>query len=105
MRFARAPLILARMTQAPENRNLGPQPLQALLTAHGLTAHELVAASPSPITHKLIQRAAKGRWLTPHSRSLVLTALNLAAHTSYTLAELFTYAGTEASANTAPTGQ
>ncbi len=79
------------MPTPPENRKLGPQPLAALLTAKGLTHTDLVEASPTPITHKLIARAEKGRWLTPHSRNLVLTAYTIAAKSPASLADLFNY--------------
>jgi hypothetical protein len=72
-------------------RNLGEQPLVKLLREHGLRAHDLVAASPGGITHKMVARAGKGRRLTPHSQSLVLEALNRVAPKVYTLPDLFNY--------------
>lgn len=59
--------------------NLGEQPLHALLVQLGLTNHDLVAACPEPLTHKAVQRARKGRRITPHMRRRITTALNLAA--------------------------
>ena len=73
-------------------RNLGPQPLAARMEAAGLSAHDLVAASATPITHKLVARAAKGRRLTRHSAELVLAAFNRAAGASCALPDLFSYA-------------
>ena len=72
-------------------RNLGEQPLAAVLSELGLTAHDIVAASPTPITHKLVARAVKGRRLTAHSKLLVQTALNRLAPRAYRMDELFNY--------------
>ncbi len=78
------------MTESPE-RNLGPQPMADIMAVHGLKAHDLVAASATPISHKLIARAAKGRRLTPHSQALVRDALNRAAGTQHGIGDLFSY--------------
>ncbi len=73
-------------------RNLGPQPVGDLLTKHGLTTHDLVTASTEQITHKMVNRAVRGRRLTPNVMTKIQNALNRAAETSYTLVDLFTYA-------------
>lgn len=73
-------------------RNLGPQPILNLLTAHGLKAQDLVAASTEGLTHKMVARAGKGRWLTPNTQHKVWRALNLASGKNYPLVELFNYA-------------
>lgn len=75
----------------PEERNLGSQPIAELLDRLHLSPHDLVAASPNQITHKLIQRAIKGRWQTRHSRRLVLQALQAASGRTFVLTELFNY--------------
>jgi hypothetical protein len=72
-------------------RNLGEQPISGLMAQLGLKPHDLVAASQSPITHKLIARACKGRRLTPYSQALVLDALNRATEGKHRLNELFNY--------------
>lgn len=77
--------------QAPDDRDLGEQPLAALLVEHALLPKHLVAAAPDQITHKMVKRGAKGRWCTPHVRRKLLRALNAAAGTRYTLSELFAY--------------
>ena len=74
-----------------DERNLGPQPLAAAMERLGLSPHDLVAASPSPITHKMVARAAKGRRVTRHTAELVLAALNAAANSSYGLGDIFGY--------------
>jgi hypothetical protein len=63
----------------PVERNLGAQPLDALLTGLGLDNHDLVAASPQPLTHKAVQRGRKGRRLTPHMQRRIAEALGRAA--------------------------
>jgi len=75
----------------PNERNCGEQPIAALLANHGLSAHDLVAASTEQITHKMVARACKGRWLTPNVRGKIRHAINRAAGTEYTLADLFNY--------------
>ena len=80
------------MTGGPGiERNLGEQPLAAIMARHGLKAHDLLAALPEPMTHKMVARACKGRRLTPWSQARVVRALNAAAETEYTLCELFNY--------------
>lgn len=66
-------------THAEIERNLGTQPLDALMLQLGLDNHALVAASVEPLTHKAVQRARKGRRLTPHMRQRIATALHRAA--------------------------
>jgi len=78
------------MNDTPE-RNLGQQPIGKLLAEHKLTPHDLVAASTEQLTHKMVSRATKGRWLTPNAKAKVLTALNQAAGKNYCLADLFNY--------------
>jgi hypothetical protein len=82
----------------PVERNLGVQPLDTLLTELGLDNHDLVAASPLPLTHKAVQRARKGRRLTVHMQRRIAEALGRAAisagqapETPWTVRNLFTY--------------
>lgn len=72
-------------------RNLGEQPIKALLQAHELNAHALVAASTEHITHKMVSRACRGRRLTPNVQGKILRALNAASGKSYSSADLFSY--------------
>lgn len=74
-----------------KDRNLGEQPVLRILQEHGLKAHDVVAASTEQITHKMVARACKGRWLTPNVRAKILNALNRATARAYTLPDLFTY--------------
>jgi hypothetical protein len=82
----------------PENepegeRDLGPQPLDALMRARELDNHALVAASPAQLTHKQVQRARKGRRLTRNMQAKVLEAWVRATGGTEGVADLFTYRG------------
>lgn len=72
-------------------RNLGPQPIGRIMAEHGLTPHDLVAASTEQLTHKMVARACKGRRLTPNAQAKVLAALNAATQQQYRRTDLFTY--------------
>jgi hypothetical protein len=72
-------------------RNLGEQPIARIMREHHLKAHDLVAASPTPLTHKMVARACKGRRLTLNTQSKVLAALNCAVGHTYALRDLFDY--------------
>lgn len=78
------------MSAEPE-RDLGEQPLAALLRELGLKPHDLVAASTEQITHKMVARACKGRRLTPNVKTKIRNALNKAAGKACTIADLFNY--------------
>jgi hypothetical protein len=72
-------------------RDLGPQPIAAILTERNLKPHDLVAASTQQLTHKMVSRACKGRRLTLNAQTKVLNALNLASGQNYSLPDLFNY--------------
>lgn len=72
-------------------RNLGEQPIAAILREHNLKAHDLVAASAVEMTHKMVSRACKGRRLTLNTQTKVLAALNRATGKNYLLSDLFSY--------------
>jgi len=72
-------------------RDYGAQPIVDIISEAGLKPHDLVTASAVPMTHKMVARACKGRWLTPNTRAIVLAALNAATGRQYTQADLFTY--------------
>lgn len=79
------------MTSKETERNLGEQPIARIMLALGLKPNDLVTASRVQMTHKMVTRACKGRWLTPNTRKIVLEALNAASEKSFSQAELFTY--------------
>ena len=74
-----------------QERDLGEQPLAALLSELGLKSHDLVAASTEQITHKMVQRGCKGRRLTKNVQGKLLRALNTASGNTYAMGALFTY--------------
>ena len=78
------------MTQEQE-RNLGPQPIADIMAKLDLKSHDLVAASTEQITHKMVTRACKGRWLTVNTKLKVLNALNAATEKDYSLKDIFNY--------------
>ncbi|MDB6132813.1 MAG: hypothetical protein JWM59_1056 [Verrucomicrobiales bacterium] len=62
--------------------DMGLQPLDALLEADGMDNHALVAvAVGTGLTHKVVQKARKGRQLTARAQKKVLAALNGARKT------------------------
>ncbi|MDP8265268.1 MAG: hypothetical protein P9M12_07340 [Candidatus Aceula lacicola] len=72
-------------------RNLGEQPIKEILEKHSLKSHDLVVASEGKITHKMVSRAVKGRWLTPPTRRKILSALNKSCQKEFALKDLFNY--------------
>jgi len=76
----------------PLARDLGEQPLARLMHERGLKPHDLVAASPDQLTHKMVTRAMKGRRLTANTMAKVVRAWNLATSSSDGAGELFDYA-------------
>ncbi|WOO41078.1 hypothetical protein [Rubellicoccus peritrichatus] len=78
------------MTEEIE-RNLGEQPIAAIIAEHELKSSDLVAASAEHITHKMVSRACKGRRLTKNVQAKIRNALNNATSKEYAIKELFTY--------------
>jgi len=72
-------------------RDLGPQPIAQVMQARGLKAKDLVAASTEQLTHKMVQRACKGRRLSAHVMAKVRNALNAATDAEFALSDLFNY--------------
>jgi hypothetical protein len=72
-------------------RNLGEQPMRALMTKHGLKPHDLVSASHEQITHKMVARACRGRRLTANTQGKIRRAVNRATGEDYSLRDLFDY--------------
>jgi hypothetical protein len=83
------------MGQDTEERNFGPQPLDKIMTEHGLDNHSLVAASKEPLTHKAVHRARSGRRMTTRMQLRISEALTRAlqtpAETPWKLSDLFNY--------------
>ncbi|MDD5730416.1 MAG: hypothetical protein PHN57_04745 [Candidatus Omnitrophica bacterium] len=72
-------------------RELGEQPIAAIMAERGLKASDLVSNSTEQLTFKMVGKAVKGRRLTPKAQGKVLRALNKAAGREYSLKELFNY--------------
>jgi hypothetical protein len=72
-------------------RDLGPQPIGAILAQRNLKPHDLVAASTQQLTHKMVSRACKGRRLTLNAQTKVLNSLNAVTGKNYSLKDLFNY--------------
>jgi len=72
-------------------RDLGEQPIAKIITELGLKSNDLVSNSTEQITHKMVNRAAKGRRLNLKIQYRILNALNKAANKQYTLKDIFNY--------------
>ena len=72
-------------------RDLGVQPIALIMTELGLKANDLVANSTAQITHKMVNRAAKGRRLNLKIQYRILNALNKASGKQYELKDIFNY--------------
>jgi len=73
-----------RLTESPcsirkgmEERDLGPQPLDAMMSAWKFDNHEIVDVSTEQLTHKQVQRARSGRRLTLKMMQKVCRAFNV----------------------------
>jgi hypothetical protein len=72
----------------------GPQPLDALMLSRGWNNHDLVAHSGEHLTHKVVQKARRGRRLTRSMQEKILRAVNrAAAGQCHELEDLFSYRG------------
>ena len=60
-----------------EERNLGPQPLDAMMDAWQISNHQMVDVSTEQLNHKQIQRARQGRRLTLKMMQKVTRAFNV----------------------------
>jgi len=72
-------------------RDLGKQPIAKIMAEHGFKPNDLVSNSSEQITHKMVNRAAKGRRLNLKIQYRILNALNKAVDKQYTLKDLFNY--------------
>jgi len=59
-------------------RELGVQPLDAVLLKHGLANHDVVDASVEQLTHKMVGKGRRGRRLTPNIKNKISRAVNSA---------------------------
>ncbi|MEM6278840.1 MAG: hypothetical protein AAF733_05130 [Verrucomicrobiota bacterium] len=80
------------------NRDLGVQPLDAILREMGLENRDLVLASTEQLTHKQVQKARKGRRVSSNIQGKIRRALERVVagrgeERSFALSELFNYHG------------
>ncbi|MDP2653907.1 MAG: hypothetical protein Q8Q08_07745 [Candidatus Omnitrophota bacterium] len=74
------------------DRELGPQPLDGLMTRLGISNADLVKVSTSQLTHKMVQKGRKGRKLTSNVQIKILEALHtLCPDQKFMLRDLFNY--------------
>jgi len=73
------------------------QPVDALLNQMQVANHEVVAISSEHLTHKMVQKARKGRQLTRNVQNKVLNAVNALrkerGDDALKMTDLFTYKG------------
>lgn len=86
------------MVETPKEMNLGAQPIDALMDAHGLKNHDIVAADVTKgVTHKVVTKARKGRRLTARMQKKILASVNVClaakALSVVTHQDLFLYIG------------
>jgi hypothetical protein len=60
------------------SHTLGVQPIDAVMTEHGLKNHDVMQMNRGGLTHKHVNKARKGRRLTPKIKVRVTEALNAA---------------------------
>lgn len=71
---------LADGAEEPERHEMamGVQPIDAIMTEHGLKNHDVMQMNRGGLTHKHVNKARKGRRLTPKIKVRVTEALNAA---------------------------
>ncbi|MDF1657134.1 MAG: hypothetical protein P1U58_05950 [Verrucomicrobiales bacterium] len=79
-----------------DQRDHGPQPIDALMERLCLANNELVAASTEQLTHKQVQKARKGRRVTRNIQKKIKNALERillekGEERRFALDELFNY--------------
>lgn len=72
-------------------KNMGLQPLAAIMAEYKLKPNDLVRNSTEQLTHKMVSRAVKGRRITPNIQHKIINALNKAVEKDYKLKDLFNY--------------
>lgn len=78
-----------------EQRDLGTQPLDALMVQLEIDNHSLVASSKEHLTHKMVARGRKGRRLTLNIQDKITNAMNAVLkgkeHAPVAAKDLFNY--------------
>lgn len=76
-----------------ETMDAGLQPLDALLSRLEIPNHALVENSDEHLTHKVVQKARKGRKVTRNAQQKILRALNTATGRNHSMEDIFNYRG------------
>lgn len=81
-----------------DDRQMGTQPLDAILEEKTLANSDLVEISTEQLTHKQVQKSRKGRRVSANIQNKILNALNAVAEKQnfgkrYVLSDLFDYEG------------
>ena len=80
------------MPDTDNEREFGEQPIEQIMQDLGLDNNALVKASTEQLTHKMVAKARRGRFLTMNVRLKVLNALRKAAgNAELRLEDLFNY--------------
>ena len=74
-----------------ENREYGLQPIATILSERHITNHQVVEASTEQLTHKMMAKACRGRYLSSKVRQKILRAVNKVTGEQFKLSDLFTY--------------
>ena len=75
-----------------KEKDLGAQPLNAIMIQLELSNNDLVSASEEQLTHKMVQKGRKGRRLTPNIKVKILKALEkVAPARNFSHKDLFNY--------------
>lgn len=76
----------------PKIMDLGPQPLDRILNELSLDNHAIVEAGRSEqLTHKQVQKARRGRRVTPNLQRKITRAVNSATSGEWRIDQLFDY--------------
>ncbi len=62
---------------------LGVQPIDALMEEYTLKNNDLVSASTEQLSHKIVNKARKGRKITKRLQRKVMDAFNAACHARF----------------------
>ena len=82
-----------------ENREYGLQPIDALMNELNMKNTDLVGYSEKQLSHKVVNKARKGRKLTRRSQLKILEAMNAMnkeeqfRETAFVMTDLFNYRG------------
>lgn len=72
-------------------REFGPQPIDQLLDKLEISNRQLVLASTEQVTHKMVGKARRGRWLSNKVRQKIMRAINKASGENFNSKDLFNY--------------